>query len=89
MKNITNSSIVIQWDAMDDFLPTTYKIIWFDTRDLYGVATVDEQTSYTIIGLTLDTVYTIVSAANMCGCGPKFLTRITFSTDTHFHYFYH
>ena len=83
IKNTTNLSIVVQWDAVDDFLPTIYTIIWTDDRDLHEVAIVQEQTSYTITGLTLDTVYTIsVSAANMCGQGPEFLTRITFSTDT-------
>ena len=83
IKNTENSSIVVQWDAVDDFLPTTYTVTWFDTRDLYGVATVDEQTSYTITGLTLDTIYIIlVDAINRCGDGPRFVTRITISTVT-------
>ena len=85
IKSTTNSSIFVQWDAVDDFLLTAYAIIWFDTRDLYGVyiATVDEQTSYTITGLTLDTVYTItITAANKCGSGPEFRTSIFFSPFT-------
>ena len=85
IKNIENSSIVIQWDAVDDFLPTTYILFWTNQRDLFEVATVIEQTSYTITGLTLDTVYTItVSAANMCGQGPEFSTSISFPTGTTF-----
>ena len=82
-KNITNSSIVVQWDAVDDFLPTTYTVTWTDGRDDIQVATLTEQTSYTITGLTLNTVYTItVTTANMCGNGPEFSTSISFSSDT-------
>ena len=83
IKNIENSSIVVQWDAVDDFLPTFYTVTWTDERDLYDVATVDEQTLYTITGLTLDIVYTIsVTAANWCGDGPDFRTSISFFTNT-------
>ena len=82
IKNIESSSIVVQWDAVDDSHHTTYTVTWTDDRDLYGVHAVDEQTSYTITGLTLDTVYTItVSAANMCGNGPEFRTSVSLSTD--------
>ena len=81
MKNITNSSIVVQWDALDDFLPTTYAVTWTNGRDQVEAAIVEEQTSYTITRLTLDTVYTItVSAANMCGGGPEFRISVSFST---------
>ena len=81
-KNIEYLSIVVQWDAVDDLLPTTYTIIWTD-KDLHGTATVEEQTSYTISGLTLDTVYTIiVTAANMCGRGQNIRTSVSLSTDT-------
>ena len=78
--NIESSSIVVQWDAVDDFLPTTYTVTWTDGRDLFDAATVDEQTSYTITGLTLDTVYTItVSGANKCGQGPEFIASVSLS----------
>ena len=53
-KNIESLSIVVQWDAVDDSLPTTYTIVWTDEGDLFEVATLTEQTSYTISGLTLD-----------------------------------
>ena len=67
---------------MDDFLPTIYAIIWIE-RGLFQVGTVDEQTSYTITGLTLDTVYIItVSAANMCGQSPEVRTSVSFFTGT-------
>ena len=85
-KNIGSSSIVVQWDAVDDFLPITYIVTWTSQRDhIVQVATLIEQTSYTITGLTLDTVYNItVEAANMCGSGPDFRISITLSTDTIF-----
>ena len=73
--NIESSSIVVQWDTVDDFLLTTYTITWSDDKHHHGGDTVEEQTSYTITGLTLDTVYTIiiiiVNTANMCGDGPE------------------
>ena len=80
MKNIESSSIVVQWDAVNDSLTTVYVIQW--TRDR-GDLILTEQTSYTITGLTLDTVYTItVSAANTCGGAPaEFSTIVTLSTD--------
>ena len=84
MKNIESLSIVVQWDAVDDSLHTGYTVTWRDDRDLSEVATVDEQTSYTITGLTLDTFYTItVTAANMCGSGPEFSTSVSFPTGTY------
>ena len=83
MKNINTSSIVVQWDAVDDFLTTSYAITWTRAGVGLQVATLTEQTSYTITGLTLDTVYTIsVSAANICGSGPEFSTSIILSTNT-------
>ena len=81
IESIETSSIVVQWDVVDDNLPTTYTIIWTDEGGLFGFATLTEQTSYTITGLTLDTVYTItISTANMCGGGPEFSTSISFPT---------
>ena len=68
---------------MDDSLATNYTITWTSDTNRAQVATLTEQTSYTINGLTLDTVYTItVSAANMCGQGPEFNTSISFPTGT-------
>ena len=79
IKNNESSSVIVQWDTVDDFLHTTYIVTWTDDRDLYGTDTVDKLTSYTITGLTFDTVYTIiVTAANRCGSGPDVL----FSTGT-------
>ena len=83
MKNIESLSIVVQWDAVDDSLHTTYTVTWTDERDLIDAVTVDEWTSYTITGLTIDTVYTItVTAANMCGGGPEFRASISFPIGT-------
>ena len=75
-KNIESSSIVVQWDEVDDSLPTTYIVTWTSERDLNNVQshTLIEQSSYTITGLALDTVYTItVTAANRCGTGPEYI----------------
>ena len=67
---------------MISFILRTYTVTWTDEKDLHEVATVNEQTSYTITGLTLDTVYTIhVTAANWCGNGPEFRTSVSLSTD--------
>ena len=84
IKNIENSSIVVhvQWDAVDDFLPS-YMLNWNDGSDQAEAAFVAQQTSYTITGLTLDTVYTItVSAAATCAQGPEFITAISLYTST-------
>ena len=84
MQNIKNSSIVVQWDAVDDFLTTTYIVTWSSERDhnLQSVALI-EQSSYTITRLTFDTVYAItVTAFNKCGGGPEFATSISLSPYT-------
>ena len=76
-------SIVVQWDVVDDFLDTNYGVTWTSRRNHVQAVGLIEQTSYTITGLTLDTVYTItVAAVNICGNGPEFRTSITFSTGT-------
>ena len=58
MKNIKNSSIVVQWDAVDDFLTTTYIVTWTSERDhnLQSV-TLIKWTSYTITGLMLELLH--------------------------------
>ena len=84
MKNTESSSVVVQWDEVDDSLTTTYIVTWASERDhIANPVTLIEQSSYTITGLTLDTVYTItVTAANRCGQGPEYRTSVSFSTDT-------
>ena len=86
-KHTESSSIVVQWDEVDDSLTTTYLITWTSERDLNNVQvkTVEEQSSYTITGLTLDTVYTItVYASNRCGQGPEHSTSVSLITDAIF-----
>ena len=83
-KHTTNSSIVVQWDKVDDSLPTTYTVTWTSerdhTRDSRGLIGL---TSYTITGLTLDIVYTItVTATNICGTGPEYRSSISLSAST-------
>ena len=84
MKNTENSSIVVQWDEVDDSLTTTYIVNWTSngTNSIQS-HTLIEQSSYTITGLILHTAYTItVAAANMCGTGPENITSVLFTTDT-------
>ena len=87
MKNIENSSIVVQLDEVDDSLLTFYTIAWTSERDIEGDigrggVILIEHSSYTITGLTLDTVYTItVTAANECGTAPEYSTSVLLSAD--------
>ena len=83
MKSTENSSIIVQWDEVDDFLTTTYVVTWTSERDhITHHVTLIEQSSYTITGLTLDTVYTItVAAANRCDQGPEYRTSVSLITD--------
>ena len=85
-KDIESLSLVVQWDAVEDFIDTLYTVLWSDgTNPTQGVATLAEKTSYTITGLTFDTVYTItISVANMCGVGPEFTTSILLSAGNIF-----
>ena len=86
MKNIESLSIVVQWDEVDDSLHTTYIIAWTNERD-HNIQskTLEEQSSYTITGLAIDTVYTIyVTASNRCGTGPEYSTSVSFPTGNTF-----
>ena len=82
IENATALSTVVQWDEVDDSLNTTYIVTWTSERDhITHHSTLTEQSSYTITGLTLDTVYTItVTASNRCGQGPEFMTSVSFPT---------
>ena len=83
MTNTENISIFIQWDEVDDLLTTTYLVTWTSERDhIAHPVTLIEQSSYTITGVTLDTVYTItVTAANKCGQGPEYRTNVSLTID--------
>ena len=80
----SNSSIIVQWDDVDDSLTTTYIVTWTSERDhITHPVTLTEQSSYTITGLTLDTVYTItVTASNKCGQGPEYSTSVSLTTSS-------
>ena len=84
-KNIMNLSVAMQWDEVDGSLTTTYIITWISERDhIARHVTPTEQSSYTITGLTLDTVYTItVTASNRCGQGPEYRTSVSLSTGVY------
>ena len=83
MLSTKSSSIVVQWDEVDDSLPTTYVVTWTSERDHTGQSPgLVDITSYNITGLTLDTVYTItVIAHNKCGTGPEYKTSISLSAS--------
>ena len=77
-----NLSVIVQWNEVDDFLSTNYTVTWTNgvTKPVQ-LNTLIEQSSYTITGLTLDTVYTItVIATNMCGKGPEYSSSVLFPT---------
>ena len=84
MENTESSSIVVQWDEVDDSLPTTYLVTWTNERNhSIRVRTLEEQSSYKIAGLTLDTVYIItVTAYNKCGTGPEYNTSVSLTYGT-------
>ena len=76
-----NVSAIVQWDAVDDSLPTTYTVNWTSITTPMQSVTVTDQSSYTITGLTLDTVYTvIVSATDKCGTSPESIASVTIPT---------
>ena len=81
-----DSSIVVQWHSVNNFLPTNYTVTWNGNRtNSVQSHTLTKQSSYTITGLTLDTVYTItVTAANRCGTGPEYRTNVSFYTGITF-----
>ena len=81
MKKVENSSILVQWDVVDSYFATSYTVTWTSGFPIHSV-TLIEQSSYTITGLTLGTIYTItVTAANKCGTGLTFKTNMLYSTD--------
>ena len=81
MKIDENVSAIVQWDAADVSLPTTYTVNWTSITTPMQSAIVTDQSSYTITGLTLDTVYTvIVLATDRCGTSPESTASVTIPT---------
>ena len=76
------TSVIVEWDEVDDSLPTNYTVTWASERDLVAQdpITLIEKSSFTVNGLTFDTVYTItITAANRCGTGTEFTSTVTLS----------
>ena len=69
---------------MDDSLNTTYVVTWTNERDhITQSQSLVGESSYTITGLTLDTIYTItVAATNRCGSGPENRTNVLLTSGT-------
>ena len=87
-KNIANLSLIIQWNAVEDLIRTTYiTVIWENGTDSTDNITArTDQTSYTIPGLIYLVEYNIIiSAANDCGDGPEYNTSVLFATGTYIH----
>ena len=86
MKNIKSLSIVVKWDAVDNV--ASYTVTWTNESSPIQSRTLIEQSSYTITGLALDTVYTITAAAANKFCtGPEFKISVILSAGSyHFHY---
>ena len=89
MTIIEHSSIVVQWDVVEDSRRTIYTVTWFGSSEgnvHSDTKRLSDQTSYEITGLTLNTVYSITVfatfAESACGSGPKFTTSIILSTTT-------
>ena len=69
---------------MDASPGNNYTVTWTSETDLTQSVATTVETSYTITGLTLDTVYTIaISAVNMCGQGPESSATVSFSAGTY------
>ena len=83
MTNTESSSIVVEWDKVDDSLPTNYTVTWTSNRtNSMHSHTLIEQLLYTITGLTVDTVYAVaVYAANRCVTGPQYRTNVSLSAS--------
>ena len=86
-RNIGDLSIVVQWNEIDDFLPTTYIVTWTNGTNSIQSHTLIEQSSYTITGLIIDTVYTVtVTTTNRCSTGLlNYRTNVSFPTGR-YHY---
>ena len=71
-----SSSVVLQWDEADD---TDYIVTWGSDGSAFTQSrTLRDESSYTITGLTLDTVYNItVTATNTCGVGPEYRASVS------------
>ena len=85
-ENTESSSVVVQWDEVDNSLPITYVVTWTDERNhITQSQGLVGQSLYTITGLTLDTVYTItVAASNRCSSGPEYRSIISLTSGITF-----
>ena len=90
-KSTMRLSVVVQWDEVYSTVPITYLVTWTSERGHNGSSPgLTYLTSYTITGLMLDRVYTIIVAANnKCGTGPENKSSVSFPTGTIFTMYVH
>ena len=84
LKNTEKLSVFLHWDEVDDVAVATYVVTWTSERDhIKNSPSLVGLTSYTITGLTLNTVYTItVTALNKCGTGSDYRTSVQLLANT-------
>ena len=86
-ESITDTSFVVQWDAVTNDSAHGYIVNWTDGANPIQTVTVIE-TSYIVTGLTPNTTYTVnVAAVNKCGTGvssvdDRVTTSASFSVNT-------
>ena len=86
-ESITDTSFVVQWDAVTNHSVYGYIVNWTDGANPIQTVTVNE-TSYKVTGLTPNTTYTVnVAAVNKCGTGvssvgERVTTSPSFSVNT-------
>ena len=82
MKNFEFSLIVVRWDEVVNV--SNYTVTWTSDGTFLSSETLIQQSSFTLNGLTLDTVYNISVVASNSHCtGPEFITSVLFSAGTY------
>ena len=76
------TSFMVQWDEVVDMFPVIYEVSWSDGNGDSETITTN-QTSYTIRGLTYDSIYnvTVVAINTCCGAGSTSYTVLSTNTS--------
>ena len=83
MKIFERSVIVVRWDEVANV--SNYTVTWTsDGTNSTPSHTLIQQSSFTLNGLTLDTVYNISVVASNSHCtGPEFITSVSLPAGTY------